>query len=122
MPSSAHVSVSRTAAWRLVQTRTASDDGVRFVPQPFPLPPRPEVAEPFERPGPPLAADDGNGEHAAVEPDAAGNCPLSHPIKGKLASGIYHRPGAFAYERTRADRCYQDEAAAQDDGLRAAKR
>jgi hypothetical protein len=57
-----------------------------------------------------------------VEPDAQGNCPLSHPIKGKVRTGIFHPPGAFAYDRTHADRCYRDPAAAEADGLRAAKR
>jgi len=47
---------------------------------------------------------------------------VSHPIKGKLSTGIFHRPGAFAYDRTHADRCYRDDAAAESDGLRAAKR
>jgi hypothetical protein len=58
----------------------------------------------------------------AVPPDADGNCPVGYPIKGKVSTGIYHPPGAFAYERTRADRCYRDEPAAVADGLRAAKR
>jgi len=111
------------AAWRFIQTRTNVSDAVRFEPQPFPLPPRPVAVEPLERPGPShLAPAPPTDDGVAVDPDAAGNCPMSHPIKGKLASGIYHRPGAFAYERTRADRCYRDETAAQHDGLRAAKR
>jgi hypothetical protein len=56
-----------------------------------------------------------------VEP-FEGDCPPGYPVKGKLASGIYHPPGGAAYERTRPDRCYRDEAAAAADGLRAAKR
>ena len=58
----------------------------------------------------------------SVEPDDAGDCPASHPVKGKLTSGIYHVPGGLNYERTRADRCYLDAGAAESDGLRAAKR
>jgi hypothetical protein len=58
---------------------------------------------------------------AWVEPDE-GACSLSHPVKAKLASGIYHRPGGQSYERTRPDRCYRDGPAAEADGLRAAKR
>lgn len=108
------------AIWRLTASNRGPDDGVRFEPQPAPLPPRPVAPE---RTGTPVASrTDLATVDAAVEPDADGNCPLTHPIKGKLASGIYHRPGAFAYDRTRADRCYRDETAAQDDGLRAAKR
>ena len=67
----------------------------------------------------PVAAPPATG---AVDPDDEGNCPVAFPIKGKLSTGIYHRPGAFAYERTRADRCYRDDSAAEADGLRAAKR
>ncbi len=52
----------------------------------------------------------------------SGACPASHPVKGKLASRIFHLPGMFAYDRTNPDRCYVDAAAAETDGLRAAKR
>jgi hypothetical protein len=57
-----------------------------------------------------------------VEPDVAGLCPSSHPVKAKLSSGIFHLPGMLAYTRTRADRCYCDEETAQADGLRKSKR
>jgi hypothetical protein len=49
-------------------------------------------------------------------------CPKTHPVKGKLSSNIYQVPGNFAYERTTPDRCYKSTDAAEDDGLRAAKR
>jgi hypothetical protein len=52
----------------------------------------------------------------------AGACPVSHPVKGKRSSGIFHVPGGQNYERTRADRCYVDAAAAEADGLRRALR
>ena len=58
---------------------------------------------------------------AWVEP-GDGACPVSHPIKGKVASGIFHVPGGQNYERTRADRCYPSAASAEADGLRQAKR
>jgi len=48
--------------------------------------------------------------------------PASHPVKAKLASGIYHVPGGISYERTRPDRWYLSVAAAEADGLRAARR
>lgn len=51
-----------------------------------------------------------------------GVCPQSHPVKAKLASKIFHSPGARNYSRTKADRCYPDEASAQADGLRPALR
>jgi hypothetical protein len=49
-------------------------------------------------------------------------CPKTHPVKGKLSSMIFQVPGNFAYERTTPDRCYKTVDAAEDDGLRAAKR
>ena len=58
---------------------------------------------------------------AWVEPKG-GVCPTSHPVKGKLTSKIFHLPGMLNYERTNPDRCYLDEAKAEADGLRAAKR
>jgi hypothetical protein len=56
-----------------------------------------------------------------VEP-VDGECPPTHPVKGKLASKIYHLPGGFNYARTKPDRCYRDAAAAEADGLRPSKR
>lgn len=58
---------------------------------------------------------------AWTEP-ADGTCPTSHPVKAKLSSGIFHVPGGQNYDRTKADRCYTDAAAAETDGLRQAKR
>ncbi|MEY2448275.1 MAG: hypothetical protein QOH79_1751 [Acidimicrobiaceae bacterium] len=49
-------------------------------------------------------------------------CPKTHPVKGKLSSMIFQVPGNFAYDRTTPDRCYKSVDAAEDDGLRAAKR
>jgi hypothetical protein len=51
-----------------------------------------------------------------------GVCPTSHPVKGKLASKIFHLPGMLNYARTTPDRCYRDAPAAEADGLRPAKR
>jgi hypothetical protein len=50
-----------------------------------------------------------------------GVCPVSHPVKVKVGSGIYHVAGGRFYGRTRPDRCYADAAAAEADGYRAAK-
>lgn len=107
------------AAWKVLGSRTPDTGGVRYEPQPFPSPPRPVPASVDPSPATPVAPDTTS---AFVPPDVDGNCPLTHPIKGKLGTGIFHPPGAFAYERTRADRCYRDESAAEADGLRAAKR
>jgi hypothetical protein len=72
-----------------------------------------------DRPGPPerLAQP---ARPAWVEP-AGDGAPGGYPVKVKLGSGIYHVPGGRSYERTRADRCYVDTAAAEADGFRAAK-
>jgi len=51
-----------------------------------------------------------------------GVCPQTHPVKAKLSSKIFHTPSARNYSRTKADRCYPDEASAQADGLRPALR
>jgi hypothetical protein len=51
-----------------------------------------------------------------------GTCPPTHPVKAKLISQLFHLPGMFAYNRTRADRCYVDADAALADGLQPAKR
>lgn len=55
-------------------------------------------------------------------PGAAGGCPDGYPIKAKMSSKIFHAPGQLNYDRTTPDRCYVDAAAAEADGLRAAKR
>ena len=51
-----------------------------------------------------------------------GACPLTHPVKGKTSSKIYHVPGGRFYDSTVPERCYRDEAAAEGDGMRASKR
>ena len=56
-----------------------------------------------------------------VEP-VDGACPVGHPVKAKLRSGIFHLPGMVAYERTNPDRCYPEASTAEADGLRIAKR
>lgn len=57
-----------------------------------------------------------------MAPDFDGNCPDTHPVKVKQASGIYHVPGGLSYDRTTPDRCYRDAAAAEADGFRPSKR
>jgi hypothetical protein len=51
-----------------------------------------------------------------------GECPTSHPVKAKVASGLFHLPGMLAYDRTHPDRCYRSEADASADGFTRAKR
>ena len=93
------------AVWRRFASRTSSTNA-GWEPQPFPFPPQP-------------AAD---ATSPWVEPADSGACPAHHPVKAKLASGIFHVPGGANYARTRADRCYLSGEAAEADGLRPSKR
>jgi hypothetical protein len=90
-------------------------------------------AEPALRPSwPPLDDADDDGGTATVADDTPPSarwsdpvekaCPPGFEVKVKLASGIYHLPGMFAYDRTIPDRCYASAEAAAADGFRAAKR
>jgi hypothetical protein len=114
--------------WRKISPRTSSP-GLNWEPQPFPYPPQPrsepstpapEAAEPATKPADKPAAKATPAPW--VDPAAGGTCPASHPLKAKLASGIFHVPGGANYERTTPDRCYTSPEAAIADGLRAAKR
>jgi hypothetical protein len=107
------------AAYRAYRARVpatpAGGGAWEAAPFPFPPIPRPQATPP---PRPTVVPD---FLERSIEP-VDGECPVSHPVKGKLTSGIYHEPGGLNYARTRADRCYLDAAAAESDGLRAAKR
>jgi hypothetical protein len=107
------------AVWRFLAARSPDTAGVTFQTSPFPSPPRPvpKLDEPAAAPVSATAAPDSSW----VDP-VDGECPLSHPVKAKLTSGIYHEPGGGNYDRTRAERCYVDADAAIADGLRAPKR
>jgi hypothetical protein len=106
------VAAAGYALWRAFERRKV-DTGVTWDQQPFPYPPQPHTE-------PPATAQAAGTETGWVESDA-GACPASHPVKAKLASGIFHVPGGANYDRTRADRCYASAEAAQTDGLRASK-
>ena len=108
------------AIWKYLSARTPDTAGVRYEAQPFPMPPRP--VPPPSVPAPARVPEIVDELEPSIPPDEDGNCPVSHPIKGKRSSGIYHQPGSFAYDRTHADRCYVNTAAAENDTLRAAKR
>ena len=71
---------------------------------------------------PPVALEAHAEVGAAWLEPVDGECPAGHPVKAKMTSGIYHLPGGLSYDRTHPDRCYQDAAAAEADGLRPAKR
>lgn len=92
-----------------------------------PPPVEPVVVEPVvvePPPVEPVVVEDAAVEPASpswVEPKGT-TCPASHPVKAKLASGVFHLPGMMHYDRTKPDRCYADPASAEADGLRQAKR
>jgi hypothetical protein len=119
------------AIWRYLAARAPDTAGVTFETSPFPAPPRPvpspasapaSAAEPDGASAPSAAPDAGSAASGTpwVEP-VDGACPISHPVKAKLSSGIYHLPGGGNYDRTRAERCYLDADAATADGLRPPK-
>ena len=112
------------AGWRAWKTRVPESSEVHWDSAPFPFPPVPRpttsaTASSADVAPPAPAPTDGA---AFVDPGADGACPVSHPVKAKLASGIYHLPGGGNYERTKPDRCYSTAEAAEADGLRPAKR
>ena len=101
---------ARPEAWPPVPSPPPAADGV-------PGTPAPEGASPTGgRPDP-----EDLGTQPWVGPEGT-SCPATHPVKAKLSSRIYHLPGMASYDRTRPDRCYRDEAAAEADSLRRAKR
>ena len=108
------------ALWRIVDERTRVSR-LEWTPQPFPSPPFavPRAPEPA---APEPAAPSGTGPDSPRVAPEGDHCPASHPVKAKLASGIFHSPGGQMYDRTVPDRCYRDAAAAEADGLRASKR
>src|SRR6185436_8979731 len=105
------------AGWRAWKARGPEASNVSWETAPFPFPPvpRPSTAVVTDLPA-------SNGADVFVDPGDDGACPLTHPVKAKLASGIYHVPGGGNYERTKPDRCYVSAEAAEADGLRPAKR
>lgn len=126
------------AAWRAWSARVPAPapGGIEWSTAPFPFPPVPHAASTAAPPKPAApkaetpkpakpkaaAAKTGAAPTAAwKKPNADGSCPKSHPVKAKMASGIFHVPGGANYARTKPDRCYVDAAAAQADGLRPAK-
>jgi hypothetical protein len=94
------------AVWRAIEANRVSGQS-EWEPQPFPFPPQPRTT-----------AHDSPPWVSCID----GACPATHPVKAKAASKIFHVPGGLSYERTMADRCYRDAAAAGADGFRAAKR
>src|SRR5262245_53135017 len=85
--------------------------------------PAPPSASPTAPPTPtaaPAAVDRTIGPWTS--PAADGSCPLTHPVKAKSSSKIFHVPGGALYDRTTPDRCYASPSAAEADGFRPSKR
>ena len=120
------------SAWRAWRRRVPEPShDITWESAPFPFPPIPRPSFPDRAAFTDRAAfPDGAATPAPAravaaphtDPEADASCPATHPVKAKLASGIYHVPGGVNYERTKPDRCYVDAAAAEADGLRASKR
>ena len=110
----AGLAYSAWRAWRRRVPEGSHDITWDTAPVPFPPVPRPGTKT---SPGPVVP-----NIEPYIEVGADGTCPVTHPVKAKLASGIYHLPGGGNYDRTKPERCYLDAAAAEADGLRAAKR
>jgi hypothetical protein len=91
-------------------------------PEPSAAPEVPADAPVPAAPAPAPAPSPSDNGRAWVEPSSDGICPQTHPIRAKASSKIFHLPGMLAYERTKPDRCYAEEAAAEADGFRKAKR
>lgn len=128
------------AVWRAIEAnRPAGENG--WEPQPFPFPPQPRAAPSTARPvtapvpapvEPRVAttiAEPAKQPEPQTDPEPrpwidaeGGTCPVSHPVKVASGSKVFHVPGGQMYERTSAERCYRDAAAAEADGLRASKR
>jgi hypothetical protein len=101
------------ALWRAWRARVPqAPREIEWASAPFPFPPVPRPASVV---APAAIAT------TSTDPNEDGSCPVDYPVKGKLASGIYHVEGGANYDRTRADRCYADEDAAKSDGLRRSK-
>ena len=98
-----------------------SDDAISVDPDPTPPDGTVVVPEPDGVPVADTRTKPASSE-SWVEPADDGTCPPGHPVKAKMSSKIFHLPGQLNYDRTTPDRCYLDAAAAEADGLRAAKR
>lgn len=120
--------------WPPLRNETAPTPSAAPAPAPAPAPAETPAETPPE-PAPaaePVVVPEPNGVPVAdapaavgavwVAPTGDGECPDGFPVKAKMGSKIFHSPGQLNYDRTTPDRCYVDAAAAEADGLRAAKR
>ena len=106
------------ALWRAIEANRVTPAG-EWEAQPFPFPPQPRQ-HPHEE-GTHRSAPATTSGGASVVDSIDGSCPVSHPVKAKRSGKIFHVPGGSSYDRTQADLCYVDAAAAEAAGLRRAK-
>ncbi|MFM7617601.1 MAG: hypothetical protein ACKO72_09130 [Actinomycetes bacterium] len=110
--------VAGLAVWRALHPAAAEE-----IPPARPMVRRPDPVDPAAAAGATgSTAEPVPAPSAAWVPPVDGECPPGYPIKAKHSSEVFHAPGGASYDRTRPDRCYRDAAAAEADGLRAAKR
>src|SRR5437879_13174114 len=88
------------SAWRAWQRRVpASSHDITWDAAPFPFPPIPRPTHDVPAPTPtPVPSG------PTADPGADGACPLSHPVKAKLSSGLYPVPGGHNDKRTHTQR------------------
>ena len=79
-------------------------------------------------PGPPEGSDEERGIDVGLDEladsvpgNGTATAPFGYPVKGNARSGIYHVPGAFAYDRTVATIFFRSPVAAETAKFRAAK-
>ena len=107
--------------WFGQQRRSSAREPGVAVPWP-PLPPNPTPNPTPTRPfTTSTEAVDPSAVTAWVGPDD-GACPDTHPVKVKLRSGLFHKPGMAWYNRTKADRCYSSADGAEAHGFRPSSR
>jgi hypothetical protein len=117
------------AVWRAWRARVPEQERtIEWQSAPFPFPPVPRPAASVHVPA---EVEPGGGPETELAGEAHvpawlganddGSCPATHPVKAKMASGIFHVPGGANYDRTHPDRCYVDAEAAEADGLRRSK-
>lgn len=121
-----------TDAWPAIQPAARDDVAAPVASTASPTSVAPEAPpSPPSPPSPPAKAKAKGAGKAKAKAKAAARawvkpsgdtCPDTHPVKAKESSKIFHVPSGLSYARTQPDRCYSDEAAAESDGYRRAKR
>lgn len=104
----------------LVPTPASPTEGPPPAPAP-PSPPQATSAPVTPTPAPAEPSSSTTPPPQWTDPVDA-TCPASHPVKAKLKSRVFRRPGAPGYDASVPDRCYVSAEAAEVDGFHEAKR